>query len=164
MTLNLDILAALLSGWLAMALFALHAISSPKRHNWMTLPEYVRKGLWCTGATFMVRSVNFVTLAPDTGIIEPGHVNAEGMVALIAITYTATALTFWAARRYLPAPLWMRMQWLERAEREHPERIPVPLTPAQIEEVARSEGIYVNTARRPLENEHPPQDAPESLH
>jgi MFS superfamily sulfate permease-like transporter len=139
---NLDLLAAICCGLMAGCLFALHAISSPKRHNWFTMPEYVRKGLLLTGATLTWRSVNLLTLPQPPA--ERGHVNAEGMLVTLALTYLIVALTVWAARRYLPGKGWLRLHWAERVERDHPELALAPVTSEEMEHLARAKGLHVN--------------------
>jgi xanthine/uracil permease len=83
MMLNLDVAAGVLTGWIALALFSLHVISSPRHRTWMTIPEYVRRGFLLTGAMFTWRSVNFFSVAGAAGVFL-GHINAEGMMALVS--------------------------------------------------------------------------------
>lgn len=140
---NLDIIVALGAGWIAAGLFALHVISSPKRHGWMTLPEYVRKGLFVTGATFTWRSVNLFTLPPSP--LDPGHVNAVAVIATLAMAYTITALTWWAVRKFLPGKGWDRLRFVEQKERESEDSLhPVMMTPLELEHLARAQGAHVN--------------------
>lgn len=148
---TLDALASLLCGWLALCLFGLHVISSPKRQHWMTLPEYVRRGLLVTGVMFTWRSVNFATLGGHD--MEAGHINVEGMMALIAITYTITAVAVWLGRKILPARGWARLSWVERKEREDPQAVPVVLAADEVLDLARAKGIHVN-GEPPPETRH----------
>jgi hypothetical protein len=152
---NLDVIVAVGCGWIAVALFALHVISSPRRHGWMTLPEYVRKGLIVTGATFTWRSVNLFTLPQPPS--EPGHVNAIAVIATLAMAYTITALTWWAVRKFLPGKGWFRLEWVERVERERPDLAPVMMEPDDLEHAARARGIHVNA-------KPPKKSDTESLH
>jgi hypothetical protein len=148
---NLDFVAAALCGWVALCVFGLHIVSSPRRHRWMTLPEYVRRGLLVTGAMFTWRSVNFATLRGGQ-IGQPGHINIEGVMASLALAYMVTSLVFWAASRHLPGKGWERLRWVERKERESEANVPVIMTAAEVETHARSKGLTVNA------------QPPESLH
>jgi hypothetical protein len=147
---NLDLIASVLCGWLALCAFGLHVVSSPKRHNWMTLPEYVRRGFLVTGAMFTWRSVNFIT----NGSQDLGHINTEGMMALIAVTYTVTAVAFWVAQRTLPAKVWDRLRWVEHVEREDPGKVPVMMDEAEVVDAARILGFKAAA----------PGEPPDALH
>lgn len=95
-SLTLDMIGAVLCGITAIALFAIHILTS-RRHGTtpVPVPEYVRIGLFATGALFMVRSVNFATLPPPP--IEPlGHINPEGVLAAGCLAYLAASVAFWA--------------------------------------------------------------------
>lgn len=140
---NLDPLAALLCGLVALFLFATHVVSSPRRKRWMTLPEYVRYGLFISGAMFMWRSVNFIT-QPSATVSAIGHINAEGVMALAALTYTAMSLAFWMASKRLPDLGWDRLRFAERKEREDPAIVPVMMTIEQVLEAERALGFHIN--------------------
>jgi hypothetical protein len=139
---NLDVIAAVCFGLMAGFLFGLHVISSPRRHNWFIMPEYVRKGLLVAGATLMCRSVNLFTLPQPPS--EPGHVNALALMATLTLTYVLGAFTVWAMRRYLPGPGWLRLHWAEERQRESEAVVPVMMTPREIEEWGRVSGLTVN--------------------
>jgi hypothetical protein len=138
MMLNLDIAAGVLTGWIALALFSLHVISSPRHRTWMTIPEYVRRGFLVTGAMFTWRSVNLFSVAGSDVIL--GHINAEGMMALISVTYTVSALAWWIFTGLLPARTWERLQWAQRHARDHAETVPLMMTQAEVANVARASG------------------------
>lgn len=91
----LDILAGVLFGATAVCLFGIHALSCPKRAPKLpNLPGYLRTGIWLTSASFMVRSVNLLTLSarpPET----PGHVNLAAFVAAALLCYTVMACMVW---------------------------------------------------------------------
>lgn len=142
MTLNIDVIAAICCGMMALCLFGLHVITSPRRHNWFTMPEYVRKGLLVAGATLMCRSVNLFTLPQPPA--ERGHVNALALMATMTLTYVLIAFTVWALRRFLPGKGWLRLHWAEHVERAQPELAPVMMAPAEIEQLARARGMVVN--------------------
>lgn len=135
MTLNLDIVAGLVVGWLALCLFTLQVFSSPKRAQWITLPTYVRHGLVATGATFMVWSVNLVSLAPQ-GAAVLGHMNALGVVAILTLAYTLTALVVWVVRQRLPDRGWLKLSWVATLMRRNPEAVPVAMTAEDAERKA----------------------------
>jgi hypothetical protein len=139
MMLNLDVAAGVLTGWIALALFSLHVISSPRHRTWMTIPEYVRRGFLLTGAMFTWRSVNFFSVAGAAGVFL-GHINAEGMMALVSVTYMVSALTWWMFTGLLPNHTWERLQWAEARARSHPETVPLMLTPAEVIGVSRAGG------------------------
>lgn len=141
---NLDSLAALLCGWMAVCVFGLHIVSSPKRKHWMTLPEYVRRGLVVTGTMFVWRSVNLATLAPSPPEWGPGHINVEGVMAALAMTYMVTSLVVWAWRRHLPGKGWDRAAWVEHELAGSEAKVAVVMTQRELEDHARGEGFTVN--------------------
>lgn len=140
----LQLIAALLWGWLALCVFTLHIISSPKRRNWATIPEYVRGGFLVTGVMATWRSVNLIDLADQPAAI--GRINAEGMLALLAITYTVTALAWWTFRRVLPGRWWERLGWMEHEARSHPNAAPVILEAHELADVSRATGVRTASA------------------
>jgi hypothetical protein len=144
---NLDPFAAILTGWAAICLFLLYHFSNPRHDRWMNMPGYVRRGLAATGGLFMWRSVNFLTI-PPADISPVGHINPEGFIALIALTYTVTALAIWSGVfKRLPVRGWSRIHWAERQVRQG--RAPVMLDPEQLVELAKSEGVTVNATPPP---------------
>jgi hypothetical protein len=119
MTLNLDLIAGVLCTLAAFALCVIHVISSSKRGQWITLPEYVRVGLFVTAMTLLYRGVNLITLsgAAETGEILLGRINAEGLIATSALTYTLCALALFLARKAYPEGVWqtiIRTEWLAK--------------------------------------------------
>lgn len=88
---------------------------------------------------FMVRSVNFFSIAPQMEVL--GHINAEGMMALIAMTYTISALAFWMVCKMLPERARRRLEWVEQQERENPDLAPVLMPTPEIAKVAKAVGI-----------------------
>jgi hypothetical protein len=151
----MDLLVGACCGLMAVCLFALHVISSPRRQQWPGLPEYVRTGLLVTGVAMTWRSVNLFTLpAPPAA---PGHVNAEALFVGLALTYLLGALTFWAVRRYLPGKGHARLEWVEQQERASASALhPVMMTQRQLEQLARARGAHVNA--------EPPADHKGALH
>lgn len=143
---NMDLVASIMSGMLALSLFTLHVISSPKKVNWMPVPAYIRGGFWFAGVAFMWRSVNLFTLATTPGDHIPvvGQINVEGLAALGTMSYSVTALAWWTFRHLaLPDRGWDRLIWAAQEEKRDPSKIPVMLTKPQILDMARSQGIIV---------------------
>lgn len=136
---TLDWIASLLCGLAALCMFTLHIISSPKRTPWMNLPEYVRIGLAVTGAMFMWRSVNFTSIAHEPLVL--GHINAEGIMALVCFTYLIAAITFWVIRSVLPANVRFRSLWATSTMKDDPDLRPVMLTTEETVKVAQASGI-----------------------
>lgn len=136
---SLDAVAAVLCGLVCLGCFTLHVVSSPARGHWLTLPEYVRFGFLVTGAMFLWRAVNFASLVRAPQPL--GHINAEGMMALIAMAYTITALAFYVVRRSLTPQARSRVDWVEAVERDNPELAPVMMAPRELTEAARARGI-----------------------
>jgi len=136
---GLDLIAALGCGWLALILFALHVVSSPSRRSWMTIPEYVRHGFAVTGCVFLVRAANFATLQPEA----LGHANAEGLMVLLALVYTVTALAVWVVRARLKNQGWSRLDWLRGLMADHPEVVGGPMTMTEVADTCRAMGATV---------------------
>lgn len=135
---NLDIVAGALCGWLALCVFSLHVVSSPRRRNWMNIPEYVRRGLLVTGGMFTWRSVNFLSVA-GSGVLL-GHINAEGIMALAAMTYTITSLAFWAASAVLPDLAWQRLDWVRGRFKAKTGEVPVMVTIQEMVDIQHATG------------------------
>lgn len=156
---NLDLVAAAMCGWVAVCCFALQAFGHPRHERWMVIPAYVRWGMIATGAMFAVRSVNLWTLPPiETSAA--GHVNREGVLALVALTYLLTALAVWSGIfKRLPAKAWFRLEWAEREARKG--KVPLMVEPEEVQEIARLQRYNVNgrdpsepAAGRPPEQLH----------
>lgn len=139
MTLNLDAIAGVLTGWAALCLFTLHVVSSPRQRNWMTIPEYVRGGFLVSGVMFTWRSANFFTVA-KASLVVPGHVNAEGIMALAAITYTMTALAWWRLRSVSAPRAWDRAAWGAGEARGDPQLVPVMMRADEVIDLHRAMG------------------------
>jgi hypothetical protein len=127
---DLDWLGGPLCGWMAVCLFAIHVVSSPKRHSWMTLPEYVRFGFLATGAMFLWKAANFA-------------VRAQDMMMLLAIAYLVSALTVWIVAKSLPRLGWDRLRWVERVEREQPSKVPVMMEMDAVIDAHAAAGVPV---------------------
>lgn len=140
---NLDLIAAAVVGWLAVALFTLHVLSSQKRQHWVNLPKYVRHGLWVAGAVCMVRSVNLFTLA-DRVPPARGQVNWEGFALLLALTYVFSSLAVWAALKYAPPIVWEKLRWVEQRERANPQAVTLVLEPHEFERLALKDDMLTN--------------------
>ena len=140
MTLNLDAGASALCGIIALCVFTLHIVSSPKRHNWMTIPEYVRGGFLGVGVLMTWRSVNFLTLANQSPVPTMGRINAEGMLALLGMTYMVLAVTVWVVTDILPERSWDRLNWVRLIMKRRPDMVPLPLSVHEIHDVARASG------------------------
>jgi hypothetical protein len=137
---DLDIPAAILCGVVALCLFTLHIVTSPKRKLWKTPPEHLRRGLLASGVLFMLRSVNFTAL-PDDGQ-GLGHINAEGMLLLITLTYTAIAGAVWVVSKIMPAHGWDRLSHAEQRMHEDPDQVPVMMTMDEAVDTARLMGTH----------------------
>ena len=142
---SLDLIASIGCFWLALIVFMLHVVSSPRRRSWMTIPEYVRRGFLVTGAMFLWRAANFASLKPS----QLGHANAEGLMALFALIYTITALAVWVVRARLGNQGWARLEWLRELMRQHPEIVPAPMTLTEVAETHRALGAVVATPPEP---------------
>lgn len=94
---NLDFLASILCGLIAVVLFFLHSMTAKSHACWVTPPQYVRVGIAATGLAFMVRSVNALTLSHQA-VDGRGHVNLEGLVPTMLILYSLVAGMFWLVK------------------------------------------------------------------
>ncbi|MCR5875184.1 hypothetical protein LRS10_13885 [Phenylobacterium sp. J426] len=135
----LDMVAGALCGAVALGAFSIHVISSRHRRNWMTIPQYVRRGVLLCGVMFTWRSVNFFSIAESAEGL--GHINAEGMMALVVITYTIWALAVWLFRATLPTPGWDRVEDTQHKLREEPGLAPVMMTLPDVVKVAQASGL-----------------------
>lgn len=147
--LNLDIVAGLLCGWVAFCLFSLWIVSNPRRRNWMTIPPYVRGGFLVTGLMFFWRSIDFLEGAHRGGQL--GHINAVGMMPLLTMTYTFTALSWWWFHSQLPGPGWHRLEWVKALFAKHPETTVMPADRADVMRQAKAAGIVVLSPPEPSE-------------
>lgn len=95
---NLDLIAALMTGATSVLIFSLHAMTSPKHQRWLDVPEYVRVGLAALGLVAMVRSVNLITLARDGVHAMPGHVNWEALFTAGATFYLIASVSYWVSK------------------------------------------------------------------
>lgn len=91
---SLDVLAAVMTGCVAVALFTIHVLTSAAHAKWVTLPGYVRAGLFPSGAMFMIRSVNLLNISPRAPD-GPGHINLEGLILAAILLYTVLAVAYW---------------------------------------------------------------------
>jgi hypothetical protein len=112
MLLNLDLIAGCLCILLSTACFAIHIMTSPKHRVWLNLPEYVRGGIFLTGTLMVFRGINFIGMS-DKPIDRLGHINAEGLLPLIVLTYTLTALSVHILRQTYPSRVWDRLRFFE---------------------------------------------------
>jgi hypothetical protein len=134
MTINLDFIAGVLCTFGSFSLCVIHVISSAKRGEWITLPEYVRVGFFATAMMLLYRGVNLITLAgiPDVGEPLRGRINAEGLMATMALTYTLCALAVCLARKAYPEGVWLsiaRAEWIAKMFRRQPAPPYVVLNP-----------------------------------
>ncbi len=135
---NLDHVGSLLCGFCALCVFRLHVITAPKREQWMTVPPYVRLGFLLMGGMFTWRAASFWT----NPSIELGHLNVEGVMASIALSYTMGALTVWIDMRTLGDLSWSRLAWLEKLLRRNPSLTPVALSPIEVVDAHRARGVH----------------------
>lgn len=142
--LNLDILASVFCIILAMSCFAIHILTSPRHRVWLNLPEYVRGGIFVTGALMFFRGINFYGLAANP-TVPLGHVNIEGLMPLIVLTYTMTALSVHVIRQTYPGRLWDRLRFFESVAK-HGLRRPDSLQAGVLAEIADHNGCGIVTA------------------
>lgn len=142
---TLDLFASVLCGFVAFCLFTLHIVSGPGRRHFLTLPEYLRRGVLASGVLFMVRAVNFTMLESN----ELGRINAIGVMALLLLAYTIGAVTWFLVSNHLPADMWDRLLYVKRQEKEHPELVPVMMTKEAVVDAARSQGWKVTPPGAP---------------
>lgn len=109
----MDHVAGVLCLLVALALFGLQIVTTPRNGVWLNLPLYVRAGLAVTGATMLYRGVNFLTLATDVMDGVRGHINAEGLIATTAFAYTMLAMLSYVLSRTYPQRIWDRMRFFE---------------------------------------------------
>lgn len=145
----LDIFAGSLCGAVALGSFSIHIISSRQRRNWMTIPQYVRNGILLCGVMFTWRSVNFFSIAKSPDVL--GHINAEGMMALVVFTYTIWAIAVWLFRAQLPAPGWDRVHDAERSIRRDPQLAPLLMPVPDVVKVAQAAGVPAVAPAEPAE-------------
>ncbi len=129
----------------AIAFFGIHVVTSPKRKAWIVLPEYVRRGLWASGALFMIRGFS---LTSSDGVAGNEHIPPLGFLTLMAITWTVCALAVWVVRRHFPEGLWDRFAWAEHQVHTDPQNVvPLVMTKKEVVETAQAQGIEVAEPR-----------------
>lgn len=143
---NLDIPAAVGCGLIALCVFGVHVVSSPKSKAWITLPEYVRRSFLLTGLMFFWRSVNLASIA--SAPVPLGHANAEGMMAQIALVYMIGACTFCYVRAALKDHQWERIQNAAKVAQNR-DMVPVMLHKSEVAETLRALGAVVVEAESP---------------
>lgn len=143
-----DLVVAMLTGWMTIALFSVDIITSRRHPNWPNLPAYVRWGLRVTGASFMIRSVNLFSLAGKPQV-PLGHANLEAVGTTFALTYLVTAVAAYFVLQIMPARVWERIEWLRGALRNNPEMAPVLLEPREITDVAHAAGLAAVGPKEP---------------
>lgn len=109
-----DAIASLLCFMFAISCFVIHVLTSHKRRNWSNLSEFVRLGLFLTGASLLYRGVNLAVLSNEYPPTSLGHVNVEGLIALAIMSYTFTAFAVHMVRRTYPARVWDRVKYIEK--------------------------------------------------
>lgn len=138
----LDIVAAVLCGLCALAMFQLQAFGDPKRDRWMNMPWYVRWGLIACGATFAIRSADLMSLS-SRSLEAIGHVNLWGVFALATLAYTMIAIVVWSGVfKSLPKDGWYRLNYAE--EQVKKGRVPVMVRPEEVEPIALARGNHAN--------------------
>lgn len=118
-----DTLASLLCGLIALCLFTLHIVSSPKRDRWMTLPALVRFSILPAAIVFLLRAVNFHYISPDPWA--RGHINLEGFLAIATVAYMMLSLTVWIVFDHMKDKGWDRVWWVKQMEKSSPGQVPV---------------------------------------
>lgn len=135
MTLNMNVLAGFLTGYIALLIFSLHIVSSHRRRRWINIPEYVRRNFIITGAFFLWRSVNLVSLsyveAPAAGMA-----NREAVMASIALSCLVTSITLWAWMTTMPEGGWSRLEWVRDMLRRPGNEVPVMVDPVDVAHAA----------------------------
>ncbi len=150
---NLDTLAAVGCFWIALVFFALHTYSSPRQRSWITLPTYLRWGFLVTGALFLWRGANFLSLRPG----ELGHANREAILVQLALAYTVSSLCVWVLGSRLREHCWDRIRWLQDLLRKDPDLAPVAVKVGEVATIARAAGIRALPPEAPPEALLPPK-------
>ncbi len=133
----LNLVVSLCTGWIAVNLFLLDVISGPRHRLWIVLPNYVRWGVRVSGAGFLLRSANLLTLLPSSPV---GNVNLEAVGVTLALTYTITAVVAFYWARQMPPHAWDRLEWVRSVLLREPTAAPVFLTAAEVTKVAHGVG------------------------
>lgn len=136
---NLDMLAGLFVGLMALCAFTLDILSSPHRAAWMTLPKHIRWEVRVTGALLMIWSVNLFSLS-GSAIFVIGHVNYEALAVLFSMAITVVSLTIYVASLKLPGRAWERLVWALTAMRRTPGAVPVMVQDHEVTELAHAMG------------------------
>lgn len=143
----LDIVGAFFCGVVALCLFGMHVVTHPKRFHWMTLPEYLRRGILATGVLFLLRSVELANLSSQVSIVS-GHINPVGLMALLTLTYMTLALTYWLVTKVLPKHAWQRVSHVEAEERRSGGMlVPLMMPQDDVVDVARGLGFRATHAK-----------------
>lgn len=133
-----------IAGWLcavvALAFFAMHVVTDPKKSQWVTLPFYVRFGFLLSGALFFARAMNFVDIRDDPSA--QGHINGEGFAALVVLTYTIGSFAMFLVTKVLEGHGWERLQHAERAEHD-PNNVAVVMTKAEVLNQLDRDGVHI---------------------
>lgn len=108
-----DAIASVLCFIFALSCFVIHVLTSKQRKHWCDLPEWLRFGMFMTGASLLYRGVNLAVLSAEYPPTSLGHVNMQGLVALLIMTYTFTAFAVYIVRRTFPVRVWDRMKYIE---------------------------------------------------
>lgn len=101
MNLNLDLIV----GWgcviIALGVFFLHSVTSPRDpKSWLPTPDYLRHGLAVFGAAIFLRGEDCFTLAHQPGG-DPGHINWWGLGPTASLIYLALAGIYFAVSRHM---------------------------------------------------------------
>lgn len=154
---NLDAVSSGLCFWVSMCLYGVFIVTSPRLTAWGNLPEFVRKGVFTVGVMFMWRGANLSALSGTTE--GAGHINAEGFLTLISVTYTLTALGVWLLQRKYGPGVLRKILWFEEFATHRPDLVPSVVAEAAILEHAAGvakPGATVEDYVRTLERTAPP--------
>ena len=146
----LDLIGAGVSGLIAVALFTIEIVTSPKRKLWVQLPEPLRWSLRVSGMLMMIRGVSLTVVeTPFSG----QHMVPLALLTWISMCVTICGVAWWiVSHSFTDKRVWSRLAFALAAEQKDPGLIPVNVTPAEVISLAEAHGIVV------LDPE--PKDAP----
>lgn len=138
---TIDLIGGLASGLIALALFTVEIVSSPKRKLWVQLPEPLRWSIRVTGALMMIRGASLTAVAtPFSG----QHMPPLALLTSVSMCVTIWGVTWWIiSHNFKDKRVWSRLIYALSAEQKHPELIPANVTPDEIIALAEARGIVV---------------------
>jgi hypothetical protein len=146
----IDLIGGLLCLLIALALFTIHIVSSPRKKPWIGLPKALRWSLCVTGWLFLVRGVGLsATETPISG----QHMPPLGLLTTLSLATTVCGLAVWIVGAHFPGGVWDRFAFAFKRERENPGLIPLVMTPDDVTRAAEAIGIRVMPPPDPPSND-----------